>query len=87
MMICQLWYDLSCSLITLLFFRQAKHFDRFKSAILSRVQSDNLEFDPEDFEMQETDSNEPLEETDEDMLNFDAPEEETVTLEFLSDNL
>ena len=50
------------------------------------MQSDNLEFDPEDFEMQETDSNEPLEETDEDMLNFDAPEE-TVTLEFLSDNL
>ena len=87
MMICQLCYDLSYSLITLLFFRQAKHFDRFKSAILSRVQSDNLEFDPEDFEMQETDSNEPFEETDEDMLNFDAPEEETVTLEFLSDNL
>ena len=86
-MICQLCYDLSYSLITLLFFRQAKHFDRFKSAILSRVQSDNLEFDPEDFEMQETDSNEPFEETDEDMLNFDAPEEETVTLEFLSDNL
>ena len=51
------------------------------------MQSDNLEFDPEDFEMQETDSNEPLEEIDEDMLNFDAPEEETVTLEFLSDNL
>ena len=87
MMICQLCYDLSYSLITLLFFRQAKHFDRFKSAILSRVQSDNLEFDPEDFEMQETDSNEPFVESDEDMLNFDAPEEETVTLEFLSDNL
>ena len=86
-MICQLCYDLSYSLITLLFFRQAKHFDRFKSAILSRVQSDNLEFDPEDFEMQETDSNEPFVESDEDMLNFDAPEEETVTLEFLSDNL
>ena len=61
--------------------------DRFKSAILNRVQSDNLEFDPEDFETneQETDSNEAFEETDEDMLNFDAPE--TVTLQFLSDNL
>lgn len=51
------------------------------------MQSDNLEFDPEDFETneQETDSNEAFEETDEDMLNFDAPE--TVTLQFLSDNL
>lgn len=60
--------------------------DRFKSAILSRVQSDNLEFDPEDFETneQETESNEAFEETDEDMLNFNAPE--TVTLQFLSDN-
>ena len=60
--------------------------DRFKSAILSRVKSDNLEFDPEDFETneQETESNEAFEETDEDMLNFNAPE--TVTLQFLSDN-
>ena len=55
--------------------------------IFYHVSPSNLEFDPEDFEMQETDSNEPFVETDEDMLNFDAPEEETVTLEFLSDNL
>ena len=66
------------------FFRQAKHIDRFKAAILSRLQSENLEFDPEDFETQENDQNNLLDEND-DLLDFNIPE--TVTLDLVTDPL
>ena len=82
-MICQWYYDLSSYYFNY-FFRQAKHIDRFKAAILSRLQSENLEFDPEDFETQENDQNNLLDEND-DLLDFNIPE--TVTLDLVTDPL
>ena len=83
-MICQWWYDLSSYNFNY-FFRQAKHIDRFKAAILSRLQSENLEFDPEDFEIQESDQNNLLDDDDEDLLDFNVPE--TITLDLVTDQL